>query len=263
MTTQTTDTTTTEINVPFPETQDVSLKLAVGACQLKAVPGTGPALVSGTYRYPADTFPCKIEQDGGSVRLTQEWGGHWWGPWSSESVPRFDLALGAERPYALTLEIGASENSFDLSALPLTGLTVRQGAGKATLNFNAPNPEAMSRLSVEAGAMALDMYGLGYANFTEMHVEGGAAGYTFDFAGTLQRDARVEIITGLAGVELIIPATTATKISVESVMAGVDVGDGFMKKEGAFWNEAALAGQTPVLTIEAKISLGGLTLRAR
>jgi hypothetical protein len=262
MATSTTEVITTDINVPFPETQDVSLKLAVGACQLRAVPGTGPALLAGTYRYPADSFPCKIEQDGGSVRLAQEWGSHWWGPWTSESVPRFDLALGAARPYALTLEVGASENTFELGGLPITALAVRQGAGKATLTFAAPNPGSMSRLIVEAGAMSLEMYGLGHANFAEMHVEGGAAGYKFDFGGTLQGDARVDIITGLAAVELVIPATTATKIIVESVMASVDLGDGFMKKEGAFWNEAALAGQTPVLTIQAKISLGGLTLRA-
>jgi hypothetical protein len=44
-------------------------------------------------------------------------------------------------------------------------------------------------------------------------------------------------------------------------MGGVNVGDGFTKKEGAFWTEAAVRGQTPVLTIEANISLGGLTIK--
>ncbi len=261
MTASTANLQTTPINVPFPEASDIRLKLAIGACQVKAVPGTAEALLAGTYRYPADTIPCKVEQDDGMVRLSQEWKGTWWGPWSSEAVPRFDLTLGTARPYSLGLEIGASENTFDLSGLPLTELSVRQGAGKATISFGVPNPQAMARVNVEAGAMGLEMYGLGYANFAEMHVEGGAAGYKFDFGGPLQRDATVDVVTGLAAVELVIPAATAAKITTESVMAGVDLGDGFMKKEGAYWTEAALAGKTPVLTVHAKIALGGLKLR--
>jgi hypothetical protein len=66
----------------------------------------------------------------------------------------------------------------------------------------------------------------------------------------------------MSGVEISVPATTAAKIKAEIVMGGVNVGDGFTKKEGAFWTEAAVRGQTPVLTIEANISLGGLTIKA-
>jgi hypothetical protein len=34
-----------------------------------------------------------------------------------------------------------------------------------------------------------------------------------------------------------------------------------MKKEGAFWTEAAMAGKTPVLTIHANVAIGALSLR--
>ena len=34
--------------------------------------------------------------------------------------------------------------------------------------------------------------------------------------------------------------------------------DGFMKKEGAFWNEAALRGDTPTLTISASVVMGSI-----
>ena len=96
----------------------------------------------------------------------------------------------------------------------------------------------------------------------EMGVDGGAASYKLDFGGELKRDARVRITTGMSSVEIRVPAGTAAKIVAESTLGGFDIGDGFMKKEGAFWTEAALAGKTPVLTIVANVSLGGLMIRA-
>ena len=38
----------------------------------------------------------------------------------------------------------------------------------------------------------------------------------------------------------------------------LDVADGFMRKEGAYWNEAALAGKTPLLNIQVNLALGSL-----
>jgi hypothetical protein len=43
----------------------------------------------------------------------------------------------------------------------------------------------------------------------------------------------------------------------------VDVGDGFTKREGAFWTEAWSAGDKPLLTIRAGVRLGALQLRAK
>jgi len=159
--------------------------------------------------------------------------------------------------------MGASENTFELGGLPLTRLDVKQGAGKSDINFAAPNPQPLSVINVESGAMALEMTNLANANFAQMKVDGGAAGYKFDFGGTLQRDAHVKITTGMSGVELIIPTTTAAKISAETVMGGLNLGDGFTKKDGAFWTEAAIKGQTPLLTIEVSVSLGGLTVKGK
>jgi hypothetical protein len=178
------------------------------------------------------------------------------------SVPQINLQLGTAQPYTLGIELGASDNALDLGGLPLTRLSIKQGAGKVDVNFSAANPQPMSLLRIEAGATGLEMRNLANANFTDMILEGGAAGYKFDFGGTLQRDAHVRLTTGMSGVEVSVPAATAARIKAEVVMGGVNIGDGFTKKEGAFWTEAAIKGQTPVLTIEANISLGGLTIKA-
>jgi len=255
-----TDIDVTEINIPYPEAADLHLKVSVGACRLKVTPGEGEAWVTGTYRHPSGVLPSRIVKDGGTVRITQQRnvadiGGLFSG------TPRYELALGKARPYTLTLEVGASEGSFDLGSLPINHLVIRQGAGKVDFDFSAPNPQAMSLLDIDAGAVGLEMKNLANANFAEMRVNGGAAAYKFDFGGALQREARVRITTGVSSVEIRVPASTAVKITSQFVLGGLDIGDGFTKKEGAFWTEAALAGRTPVLSIHAHISVGSLIIR--
>lgn len=71
----------------------------------------------------------------------------------------------------------------------------------------------------------------------------------------------MRISTAVSSVEISVPAATAARIYPESLMGGLDVGDGFMKKEGAFWTEAALAGETPALAIHTNVALGALRLR--
>jgi hypothetical protein len=251
----------TEINIPFPTSGDRHLRLTVGACRLKVRPGAGDAWVTGTYTDPTGALPPKITQDGGMARISQEY--RWPETWGTITTPpRFDLTLGKAGAYTLTIEAGASETDLDLGGLPLTRLEVKQGAGKYSIGFSAPNPQVMSLFDLDAGAGDLALSGLANANFAEMSVDGGAAAYRFDFDGALQRNAHVKITTGVSSVEIRVPATTAVKITPESVLGGMDIGDGFMKREGAFWNEATLAGKAPVLTIRTSVALGSLRVRS-
>jgi len=252
----------TAIHIAYPEASSLHLRLSVGACHLIVAPGGAAEWVSGTYHDPSGTLPPKIEQEGGTLRITQDYrSAEWWNLFGG-AVPRFDLELGRARPYMLTLEVGASESRIDLGSLPLTRLLIKQGAGKAAFDFSAPNPQPMSLLDLDAGAVGLEMANLANANFAEMSVDGGAASYQFDFGGALQRDAHVKITTGMSSVEVRIPVSTATKVSTETVLGGLDIGDGFTKKEGVFWSGAALKGATPMLAIQASVTMGALHLRA-
>ncbi|MBX2997024.1 MAG: hypothetical protein KF893_00830 [Caldilineaceae bacterium] len=252
----------TEINVAFPEAENLHLRLTVGACRLRIVPGDGAQWVTGSYEDPSNAVPLRIFEDGNTVRIAQEF--NW--PANFGTVnrpPTFNLKLGKGKPYLLSVEGGATESEIDLGGVPLRGLTVKYGAGKQEFDFSAPNPEVMESISISAGAAAFEMDRLANANFTRMVLDGGAAAFELDFGGLLARDAYVKINTGMAAVELEIPASTAAKISAEAVLGGVEVGDGFMKKEGAFWNEAALEGKTPVLSVSAQVVMGAIQLKGK
>ncbi len=252
--------TTTNISLPFPQAVDRNLRIALGACKLKVAPGAAEPWVTGTYVDRSNSLPPLVQQEGGEARIMQNYQA--FNPFGLfNDVPQIDLLLGKAQPYALGVELGASDNVLDLGALPITRLSIKQGAGKVDMNFSAANPQPMSLLRLEAGASGLEIRNLANANFTDMILEGGAAGYKFDFGGTLQRDAHARLTVGMSGLEIGVPAATAAKIKAEIVMGGLNVGDGFTKKDGAFWTAAAIKGQTPVLTIEAYVSLGGLTIK--
>lgn len=251
---------TTDINIPFPESGDLHLSIAVGACRLMVKPG-GDAWISGKYEDPSNSLPCKIVQDGGSVLIRQDYNAaELFGLFSG--APSLELALGKTKPFAMTIESGASDNTFDLGGVPIRRLEVKCGANKSSLDFSSPNPEQMSVFEIGAGAGALDIKHLANANSAEIRIEGGMAAYTFDFGGALRREVHCKITTGVSSVELSIPGATAAKIAVESVMGNLHIGDGYTKREGAFWTEGAVAGTSPVIFIQASVALGALRLLA-
>lgn len=251
----------TPIDEAFPEAEILHLRISVGACRIKVSPGEGEAWVSGTYTDPYNALPLKIEQEGGTLRITQDYrAGEWWNLVGG-SPPRFDLALGKGKAYVLSIEGGASEGDIDLGGLPITRLSIKKGAGKWDFDFSAPNPQSMKLLELHVGAAGLEMENLANANFSEMIVDGGAASYAFEFGGQLRQDGNVRITAGMAAVEIDIPRTNAARLTTETMLGGLEIGDGFMKKEGAFWNQAALDGQTPLLTVNANVTLGSIRLR--
>jgi len=85
-------------------------------------------------------------------------------------------------------------------------------------------------------------------------------GYELEFGGVLLRDAEVSIETGLSGVVVSVPGSTAARVVTETTLGSVDLGDGFTKREGAFLTEPALSEDGPVLRIRAGVRLGSLQL---
>src|SRR5918998_3227366 len=252
----------TPIQVAYPSVGNPHLWIVLGACRFTARPGRGEKWVAGTYNDPTDRRPLRIIEEEASVTITEAELSFERIPAVFGGLPRYEVEFGNKRPFALTIETGASEFDLDLGGIPLSRLTVRQGAGKFELGFSAPNPEIMQLLEVSSGAAGIELENLANANFSEMRLSGGAAGYELDFGGTLSREAQATVETGLSGVEIKIPPSTAAKIIAETTLGSVDVGDGYTKSEGAFWTETGMAGNKPLLTIRAGVRLGSLQLRA-
>lgn len=253
------NTSRTDITIPYPNTAERNLHLRVGACKLRLTRGGGPNWVAGSYDDPTGGLPCRVVQEGGTARITQDpqigalqgWG---------RGVPIFDLALGTAQPYTLTVETGASDTEFELGGLPLTRLAIKLGAGKNVLRFLEPNPQEMAVLDIDAGAGSMELRGLGNANCADMTLDGGAAAFICDFEGRLRRPAFVRLTTGLSSVDVYVPTATAARIMPESTLGHLETSDGFTTREGGYWTQAALVGEGPALTIHANVALGVLRL---
>src|SRR5918999_3643829 len=125
----------TPIQVAYPSVGDPHLRIALGACRFEARPGEGDEWVAGTYHDPTDRRSARIVEEGSSVTITEEEPSFERIPAVFGGVPRYELRLGRQRPFALAIETGASEFDLDLGGIPLSRLTVRQGARKFELGF--------------------------------------------------------------------------------------------------------------------------------
>jgi hypothetical protein len=251
------------IAVAYPEMDgDMQLRIAMGPGRLKVTPMADgePGWVTGSYRDPSKSIPVRIQTEGTKTRISQHV--------DSVRIPRprgvpvLELRLGAGRSYTLTIDGGANEIDAELGGLPLNKLECRFGAGQAVFRFGAPNPGQMDRLSLSTGASEMTARDLANAGAAEISVDGGVAAIHLDFGGTLARDCRTRVNAGAASIDITVPSSGAARIATHTVLAGVDIGDGFQTKEGAFWTPAAIAGQTPLLSIDATVALAGLKIRA-
>lgn len=253
--------TSQSIHVPFPSGDGLQLRISMGPAQLRIAPGAGAGdWLTGTYVDPTGGIPLQVDQSGTTAHIHQKVG--------LKHIPRprgnpvLDLRLGGDRPYMLIIEGGANQTEAELGGLPLTRFECRMGAGQTKIRFSAPNPAAMDRLQLSAGAAELTFAGLGHANAAEIAIEGGAAAFKLDFSGPLQRNCDARINVGVAGLEIIVPSSTAARIRAKTTLGGVDVGDGFQTREGGYWTSAAVAGETPLLMIEGTVALAGIKLRS-
>jgi carboxymethylenebutenolidase len=248
------------IRLAYPAADELRLVVSVGACALRLRPGTAANWVDGIYDDAAGALPLHIVQESGMARISQH-------TQLGELFhlltrpPQLGLALGTARPFALTLEVGASDVDIDLGGVPLRELQVKAGAARQTIRFSEPNPEPMSSFSLAVGAGTVTLSGLANANCARLTVEGGAATCLLDFDGAPRREMQAQVTTAVSSVEIRVPETTPAAITGETILGGLDIGDGLMKQGGSFRTLAAATGRAPQVTVRATVTLGALRLR--
>ena len=247
------------IGVPYPDTAPLALRIRLGPCRLRVHAGDGPEWVTGSYEDPTGALPLDTHVVVGGVLIAQRAE-----PFQLQrpAIPTLDLAIGRARPFALSIEAGASEDSFDLGGLPLSKLDVEVGAGRYEIDFSTPNPVEMSTLDLGAGAGAVTARHLANANFAELKVSAGVSAWTLDLSGELRRDAHGRIEAGLTSIDVSVPAATAARIVTSGFAAGRSVAGEFGRDGDGLLTPAAVLGKRPLLALEVSMALGSLTLRA-
>lgn len=247
---------TTTINESGPvDSAPAKIRIEMGAGKLNLQPGAA-GLIEGEIRYNNPEYEPKLTRDGDDIHVSQ----------SVKSVDLstlnlndyqndWDLKLGST-PIDLRVEAGAYDGTLDLSGIPLTDLEVSDGASSAEVVFNSPNPSEMHRLTYKTGASSVKLLNLSNANFTFMNFEGGAGSYTLDFSGSLQRDASVEISSGVSSVKIIIPDGINAEVEIDGELNDIST-QGTWNVENNIYR---MENTGPKLSILYQSSLGSLTL---
>lgn len=251
--------TTTPIRAPYPEGDAPTLRLELGACRLLLSAGTGDAWVEGSYDDPTDELGIRFVEDGGVLTLSQQ---------RSVSgvlnlfrgTPTATLRLGDARPFALEVLTGASDVELHLGGIPLTDLSVRSGAGKVELAVDRESPTQARTLSFRIGAGALETHGLGNLNAARLEVDAGAAGVELDLRGSQTQPISGRVSAGMSGLQVVVPAGRPARITVDTTLGGLELGDGFVTRGGEI---RTMVDGDPVITLNATVALGGLQLLAK
>lgn len=208
---------------PNPGTgMDVNMIMAMGELNLS---GGAETLLEGDVSYNVEEWKPTVTSTGTSLTVTQgEADDAVWGFPGEDVVNVWDVKLG-NIPMNLSLRAGEYDASLDLSGLPLRRLDIQDGASKCEIRFDSLNPEEMHSLTYSTGASTITFLGLANTNFAQMNFEGGAGEYTFDFSGSLQRDAAVSIKAGLSTVRIVVPQDVSARVVVKDAVGSVFVND--------------------------------------
>jgi hypothetical protein len=254
-------TVTDPIEVPLPDDPQAvtPVEINFGGGRLLLSPGATDALVSGEAEYNVPDFKPEVLISEDKVLIRQ-------GDLEINGIPNFwgdikntwTLAFG-DAPIDLTIKTGAYEGEMELGGLALNSLSIADGAAKNTLTFSDPNQVEMEALRYDTGASQVSLTRLGNANFSQMSFRSGAGDYTLDFSGELQRDADVEVRSGLSNIKIIVPPGTAARLTVEGGLNNVDP-SGEWRSSGSVYT---LEGAGPTLTITVEMGAGNLELRTR
>ena len=140
--------------------------------------------------------------------------------------------------------------------MSLTSLTIQDGASKAKVIFDQPNPQTMSSLTYDTGASDVELDQLANANAQSIVFKGGAGNYQLDFSGKLQRDVAVEVTSGVSSVRLVVPAGVSAKVNVSGGLNSVTTDSSFSKSGDSYTQ----TGSGPTITINVEMGVGSLKI---
>ena len=248
---------TVPIYVPYPEGfADASITLEFGAANINA-DATGTDLIEGNITYNTEgRHPAVVVTDN-LVSIVQ---GGPSGIITGGTINNWVLHFGTEMPFSLEINAGAYSGDWELGGLPLTTLSINEGAASSSFSFSSANPEVMSKLDINTGAGSMKLLDLVNANFDSFSYDGGAGSLTVDFGGELMRDGMVDINAGACSIILIVPEETPARIHIGGGAASIEADEGFGRLNGDYITLSWAGHEGPALQIEVTLVAGSLTL---
>ncbi len=248
---------TTAIDEEYPDSGDTTvLSIEMGGGSLTIGEGSGK-LVEGQIITNVPTWKPEVVRSNEKITLTQS------SAEKSLTIPsgklknEWDLKLGTKEPIVLEIKAGAYKSDITFGTVPLTDLSIEDGASQTRIVFDKPNSQVMDTFIYHTGASQVSLINLANANFKEMVFESGAGSYTLDFNGDLKQDATVDIQSGLSNFKIIVPSDTDAVITLSGGVNNVSLKGTWTVDSNEYQTQST---KGPRLEINIEMGVGNLEL---
>ena len=246
------------------DSQPVAVQVRYGAGQLTVRGADAPYLYRMQLRYDETRSKAVNTFDPARHLLTLGISGDHlrWSPGKRSEAGEMTLALTRAVPMDLSLELGATESTLDLTGMRLRTLSVKSGASATSVRFDAASATLMDRIDVDAGAAAFKATGLANAGAAKIEVTGGLGLVELDFSGVWRRDAELSLTLAIGGGEITVPGDVGVRILSEQTLGSRDFAGMTQVADGA-WETPRFADAKHKLVMRAKTTMGTLKLVRR
>ncbi len=215
--------------------QSLDVDVQYGAGRFSVGPAEPGVLYHMEIEYDEDVFEPLAEYRGSSLRIGTETRGrrHRFG--RDRTAGTMELALSRDVPMDLNMDFGAVRADIDLGGMRLTRLELATGASETLLDISEPNPETMSRASLDIGAAKFTVRNLGNLNTERIEIDAGVGDIELDFTGDWQQDARVSVDMGLGSLVLRFPRGLGVRLEKDTFLTSLD-SQGLVKRGDTYYS---------------------------
>ena len=209
------------------------MNVQYGAGRFSVGPAEPGVLYHMQIEYDEEVFRPFAEYENNSLRIGTETLGRSIRFGRDRATGEMELALSREVAMDLSMDLGAVRADIDLGGLALTRLEVEAGASQTLIDISQPNPEAMSRASMDVGAAEFTVLNLGNLNAEVIDIDAGVGDIELGFTGDWRRNARVSVDMGLGSLVLRFPRGLGVRILRDTFLTSFD-SEGLVKYGDAY-----------------------------
>ena len=169
-----------------------------------------------------------------------------------------DLALGADRPIDLSLDLGAGRHHADLGGLLLERLSILAEGGEVSVDFERPLEGELRVVAVQGALGMVRVRRLGNASPGLFTLAAGAGTYEIDLGGAWKRDAILRLDVRQGDVVLRAPRGLTLEIATGARDAEDLVLPEFDRMEPGRYARGPQHPGRPRVVVEAAAGLGTL-----
>ena len=215
------------------QTLEVNVEYAAGRFSV------GPAEAGVLYRmqieYDEDVFEPLAEYRGSSLRIGVESLGRRIRLRGDRAAGTMELALSRDVAMDLNMDFGAVRAEIDLGGIRLTRLEINTGASQTLIDISEPNPETMSKASMDVGAAEFTVRNLGNLNTSVIEIDAGIGDIELGFTGDWRQNARVSVDMGLGSLVLRFPRGLGVRLVKDTFLTSLD-SEGLVKRGDQYYS---------------------------